>query len=72
MASTPLTVVATRVDPQTAACFREAMARVGSTPSQAIRLMIGAALAGPRIAPPANSSSAGRLTLELDPAAFLN
>lgn len=55
MASTPSTVIATRVDPQTAACFREAMARVGSTPSAALRIMIAGALAGPRIAPPSSS-----------------
>lgn len=47
MASTPSTVIATRVDPQTAECFRRAMARVGSTPSAALRIMIAGALAGP-------------------------
>lgn len=49
MRITPSTTIATRVDPETATRFREAMARVGSTPSEALRIMIGAALAGPQI-----------------------
>lgn len=56
MPASPSTVIATRVDPQTAECFRKAMARVGSTPSAALRIMIAGALAGPAISGPAPAS----------------